>query len=73
MEGWLDLVNASGAQLMVAPAKITTTTTLTIANDLNYQQRFMRMGRNWAMEDTGITITGHVKYTGVNDGSSEIY
>ena len=32
------------------------------------QQRFMRMGQNWTMGDTGITIEGNVKIGGLNNG-----
>jgi hypothetical protein len=32
MEGWLDLVDGTGLQLMAAPPMTTSTTTLTISN-----------------------------------------
>ena len=68
MEGWLDLVNGAGLQLMTAPAAATNTSTLTITSYLNDQQRFMRIGQNWTMGDTGITIEGNVKIGGLNNG-----
>jgi hypothetical protein len=67
MEGWLDLVNGAGLQLMTAPAAAAATTT-TLSNFLIDQQRFMRMGQNWTMGDTGITIDGNVKIGGLNNG-----
>ena len=68
MEGWLDLVNGAGLQLMTAPTAATTTTTLTISQYLNDQQRFMKMGQNFTMGDTGIPIDGNVKIGGLNNG-----
>ena len=68
MEGWLDLVNGAGLQLMTAPAAATNTSTLTITSYLNDQQRFMRIGQNWTMGDTGIPIEGNVKIGGLNNG-----
>ena len=68
MEGWLDLVNGAGLQLMAAPPMATTTTTLSIANYLNDQQRFMKIGQNFTMGDTGIPIEGNVKIGGLNNG-----
>ena len=67
MEGWLDLVNGAGLQLMTAPAAAAATTT-TLSNFLIDQQRFMRMGQNWTRGDTGITIDGNVKIGGLNNG-----
>ena len=68
MEGWMDLVNGAGLQLMTAPAAATNTTTLTITSYLNDQQRFMRIGQNFTMGDTGIAIDGNVKIGGLNNG-----
>ena len=68
MEGWLDLVNGAGLQLMTAPAASTNTSTLSITSYLNDQQRFMRIGQNWTMGDTGIPIEGNVKIGGLNNG-----
>jgi hypothetical protein len=68
MEGWLDLTNGAGLQLMTAPAYSSTTTTLSITGYLNDQQRFMRMGQNFTMGDTGIPIDGNVRIGGLNNG-----
>jgi hypothetical protein len=65
MEGWLDLVNGAGLQLMTAPAAAAATTT-TIPQFLIDQQRFM--GQNWTMGDTRITIDGNVKIGGLKNG-----
>ena len=53
---------------MAAPPMTTTTTTLTISNYLNDQQRFMRIGQNFTMGDTGIAIDGNVKVGALNNG-----
>ena len=66
MEGWMDLVNGAGLQLMTAPGNAATTTTM--SNFLLDQQRFMRLGQNFTMGDTGITIDGNCKIGGVNNG-----
>ena len=66
MEGWLDLVNGAGLQLMTAPPNNATMTT--VSQFLLDQQRFMRMGQNWTMGDTGIPIDGNVKIGGLNNG-----
>ncbi len=63
MEGWLDLINGAGLQLMTAPANITTATTT--SQFLIDQQRFMRMSQNFTMGDTGIPIDGNVKIGGL--------
>ena len=66
MEGWLDLTNGAGLQLMTAPSNATTATTT--SQFLIDQQRFMRMSQNWTMGDTGIAIDGNVKIGGLNNG-----
>ena len=59
MEGWLDLTNGAGLQLMTAPPN--TANMSTVSQFLLDQQRFMRMGQNFTMGDTGISIDGNVK------------
>jgi hypothetical protein len=67
MEGWLDLVNGAGLQLMTAPPN--TATAATIAQYLIDQQRFMRVSQNFTMGDTGIAIDGNVKIDALNSGN----
>jgi hypothetical protein len=66
MEGWLDLTNGAGLQLMTAPPN--TANISTVSQFLLDQQRFMRMGQNFTMGDTGIAIDGNVKIGGLNNG-----
>ena len=66
MEGWLDLTNGAGLQLMTAPPNNATMTT--VSQFLIDQQRFMRIGQNFTMGDTGIPIDGNVKIGGLNNG-----
>ena len=66
MEGWLDLTNGAGLQLMTAPSNAATMTT--VSQFLIDQQRFMRIGQNFTMGDTGIPIDGNVKIGGLNNG-----
>ena len=66
MEGWLDLTNGAGLQLMAAPPN--TANISTVSQFLLDQQRFMRMGQNFTMGDTGIAIDGNVKIGGLNNG-----
>lgn len=67
MEGWLDLVNGAGLQLMTAPPNSATMTT--VSQFLIDQQRFMRVSQNFTMGDTGIAIDGNVKIDGLNSGN----
>ncbi len=47
MEGWLDLTNGAGLQLMTAPPN--TANIATVSRFLLDQQRFMRMGQNFTI------------------------
>ena len=67
MEGWLDLTNGAGLQLMTAPPNNATITTL--SQFLIDQQRFMRVSQNFTMGDTGIAIDGNVKIDALNSGN----
>ena len=70
MEGWLDLTkNADGTQLMTVPTPASATTA-TIAQYLIDQQRFMRIGQNFTMGDTGIPITGNCVADTLNSGNN---
>ena len=67
MEGWLDLTNGAGLQLMTAPPNSATISTL--SQFLIDQQRFMRVSQNFTMGDTGIAIDGNVKIDALNSGN----
>ena len=67
MEGWLDLTNGVGLQLMTVPPSATCTT-VTLSKYLTDTQTFMRMGQNFTLGDTGISITGNVKVGALNNG-----
>ena len=55
MEGWLDLTNGTGVQLMTVPPSASCTTA-TLSKYLSDVQTFQRMGQNFTLGDTGITI-----------------
>jgi len=67
MEGWLDLTNGSGLQLMTVPPSASCTTT-TLSKYLSDVQTFMRMGQNFTLGDTGIKVDGNVKIGALNNG-----
>ena len=67
MEGWLDLTNGAGLQLMTVPPS-GTCTTVTLSKYLTDVQNFSRMGQNFTLGDTGIRIEGNVKIGGLNYG-----
>ena len=67
MEGWLDLTNGSGLQLMTVPPSATCTT-VTLSKYLTDVQTFMKMGQNFTLGDTGIKIDGNVKIGALNNG-----
>ena len=70
MEGWLDLTkNSDGTQLMAVPPSATSTTG-TLSLYLIDQQRFMRIGQNFTMGDTGIAIAGNCVADTLNSGNN---
>jgi hypothetical protein len=67
MEGWLDLTNGAGLQLMTVPPSVSATTA-TLSKYLTDVQTFQRMGQNFTLGDTGIKIDGNVKIGALNNG-----